>query len=273
MHWCTNLQRNQRFMQIMYVQNTSKWQQFQLQGGLVMKKIKCIICIIIINLVINIFCGCSENLFKGDNSQRSNFMIGYRSKNCMNVMKVLDYDKVKDSLIRFHVIANSDTKEDQALKLKVRDKVIDYLYPYLSKSLSLDESRKIIKNNEDKVQKICEQVIADNNYNYNVKLQLSHENFPDKTYGNLELPQGNYEAFRIIIGKGKGKNWWCVMFPPLCFVDESKAVIEYEKTEEALNKLKPEKQKSGDKKMSNNCLLYTSPSPRDRQKSRMPSSA
>ena len=75
---------------------------------------------------------------------------------------------------------------------------------------------------------------ARNRYNYDVNLQLSRENFPDKSYGNIVLPQGNYEAFRIIIGKGKGRNWWCVMFPPLCFVDESKAEVEYDKVEKEI---------------------------------------
>ncbi|HCW54293.1 MAG TPA: stage II sporulation protein R [Clostridium sp.] len=150
-------------------------------------------------------------------------------------VKVLDYDKVKNSLIRFHVIANSDSNEDQNLKIKVKNQIIDYLYPYLNDSKSLDESREIIKSNISEVKKIAEKVIKDNNYNYDVKIQLSRENFPEKSYGNIVLPQGNYEAFRIIIGSGQGKNWWCVMFPPLCFVDESKAEVEYDKVEERIN--------------------------------------
>ncbi|SFC33627.1 stage II sporulation protein R [Clostridium uliginosum] len=160
--------------------------------------------------------------------------------------KIMNYEEVKDSLIRFHVIANSDTDEDQNLKLKIRDKVIDYLYPYLNNSNSLQESRKIIKNNMNEVQKIAECVIKDNNYSYKVKLELSRENFPEKSYGNITLPQGNYEAFRIIIGDGKGRNWWCVMFPPLCFVDESKAQIQYENTENKINQ-EIEKENSNEK--------------------------
>lgn len=152
--------------------------------------------------------------------------------------KILNYDEVKDTLIRFHVIANSDKDEDQSLKLKVKNKVIDYLYPYLNASQSLDESRKIIKDKMDDVKKLAEQVIKDNNYKYGVKVELSRENFPEKSYGKITLPQGNYEAFRIIIGSGQGKNWWCVMFPPLCFVDETKAEVEYDKTENRLNSKK-----------------------------------
>ena len=149
--------------------------------------------------------------------------------------KTLKYDEVKNALIRFHVIANSDDDEDQQLKLKVKNRVIDYLYPYLSNSSSLDNSREIIKDNMDEVKRISKDVIKEEGYDYDVNLQLSRENFPDKSYGNIVLPQGNYEAFRIIIGKGQGRNWWCVMFPPLCFVDESKAEVEYDKVEENIN--------------------------------------
>lgn len=186
---------------------------------LILKKIICMV-LMIINLIV--FTGCT--------SFKENLAV-QNVTNSKEAQRVLNYDEVKDSLIRFHVIANSDSDEDQKLKLKVRDAVIDYLYPYLNSSKSLEESRKIIKDNMDKVKQIAEEVIKNNNYSYCVKDELSRENFPDKSYGNITLPQGNYEAFRIIIGSGQGKNWWCVMFPPLCFVDESKAQVEYDKTE------------------------------------------
>ncbi|WP_294405447.1 stage II sporulation protein R [uncultured Clostridium sp.] len=181
---------------------------------------KVILLLIIISILsFNIFYGCTTITV---------------DKVCVNNLdaKTLNYDDVKDSLIRFHVIANSDSDEDQTLKLKVKNKVIEYLYPYLSESKSVDNSREIIKSNMDKVKMIAEDVIKREGYNYDVNLELSRENFPDKSYGNIVLPQGNYEAFRIIIGKGDGRNWWCVMFPPLCFVDESKAEVEYDKVEE-----------------------------------------
>lgn len=148
---------------------------------------------------------------------------------------VYSYEEVKDTLIRFHVIANSDTDKDQELKLKVRDKVIEYLYPYLKDSNSLDESRKIIKEQERNIRDIADKVILDNGYSYSVKTELSHENFPEKSYGNIILPQGNYEAFRIIIGNGKGQNWWCVMFPPLCFIDITKGKVEEDESRKELD--------------------------------------
>ncbi|AQS03029.1 stage II sporulation protein R [Clostridium beijerinckii] len=197
-------------------------------------KLKKIVLVVLITLSINIFSGCTS-IVRGNSTSLVNSLIATESNKNDNNMRVLNYDEVKDSLIRFHVIANSDNDDDQQLKLKVKNRVIDYLYPYLNSSQSLDESRKIIKDKMEEVKTLAQQVIKDNNYDYDVKVELSRENFPDKSYGNITLPQGNYEAFRIIIGSGQGRNWWCVMFPPLCFVDESKAQVEYDKTE---NKIK-----------------------------------
>lgn len=192
------------------------------------KKTVFILLLSVLLFMSNVLYGCSDNILSAKT-------LNSESNSSKDNIRVLNYGEVKNSLIRFHVIANSDTDEDQNLKIKVKNEVINYLYPYLNDSKSLNESREIIKEKMPEVKKLAEKVIKDNNYNYSVKLQLSRENFPDKSYGNIVLPQGNYEAFRIIIGSGQGKNWWCVMFPPLCFVDESKAEVEYDKVEERIN--------------------------------------
>lgn len=144
---------------------------------------------------------------------------------------------IENKLIRFHVIANSDSDEDQNLKLKVRDEVLKYMAPKLDDSKSLDESREILKSNDNKVKEIAKKVIKENGYNYGVETTLGKENFPDKTYGNITLPQGEYEAYRIVIGSGNGHNWWCVMFPPLCFVDMSKGQVAYDENEKQMKKV------------------------------------
>lgn len=138
---------------------------------------------------------------------------------------------IADKLIRFHVIANSDTTSDQALKLKVRDEVLNYIAPKLQNSNSIEESREILRKNTEEIQNISKLVIKENGYKYNIRVSLSEENFPVKTYGNITLPQGEYEAYRIIIGSGKGHNWWCVMFPPLCFTDATKGEVAYKEME------------------------------------------
>jgi stage II sporulation protein R len=198
-------------------------------------KVERMIFIVLICVSINIFQGCTS-IQESVNKNIGGNLIGLeKNTQDKDEMRTLNYDEVKDSVIRFHVIANSDSEEDQNLKIKVKNKVIDYLYPYLNDSKSLEESRQIIKDRMQEVRKLAEEVIKDNNYEYSIKIELSRENFPDKSYGNITLPQGNYEAFRIIIGSGQGRNWWCVMFPPLCFVDESKAEVEYDKTENKIN--------------------------------------
>ena len=171
------------------------------------------ICFVLM-FIVNSFCGCTTP----------------------NSSKEYNYDDVKNTLIRFHVIANSDSNEDQNLKLDIKNKVIEYLYPLLSDSKSIDESRKILINNEDKVKEIAYEIINEEGFNYSVDVVLSKENFPQKEYGSIVLPQGEYEAYRIIIGNGQGHNWWCVMFPPLCFIDVTKGQVEDEKSQNALDK-------------------------------------
>ena len=151
----------------------------------------------------------------------------------------LNYDDIKDKLIRFHVIANSDTDEDQNLKLKVRDKVVEALSEKLSNVNSLEEAENVLEENIDYVNEIAKEVIEENNDTYEVTTMLSYENFPDKVYGDCVFPQGNYEAFRVIIGEGKGQNWWCVMFPSLCFVDESKNSVDSSYLKEEIENIEP----------------------------------
>lgn len=128
-------------------------------------------------------------------------------------------DGIRDEIIRFHVRANSDSEEDQALKLKVRDKILKETKYLLKESKSIDETRSIMKNNLDNIKYIAQKVLEDEGENYNVNVTFGIERFPTRKYGNLVFPAGEYEALVVDIGEGKGQNWWCVMFPPLCFVD------------------------------------------------------
>ncbi|MFD3158281.1 stage II sporulation protein R [Haloimpatiens sp. FM7330] len=176
-----------------------------------------------------------------------------------NVMAV-DGNKIQKSvaskIIRFHVIANSDLQEDQALKLKVRDKVLQYMQPKLKNSKNIQESRKILLENDNKIKKIAQQVVKKEGYTYKINTTLSNENFPVKTYGNITLPQGKYEAYRIIIGTGEGHNWWCVMFPPLCFVDITRGEVANNETKSEMKKVLSDKEyKMVDNTINNNVVL------------------
>ncbi len=165
---------------------------------------------------------------------------GVEAANFISENKMSDNVSIEDisgKLIRFHVIANSDSEKDQNLKLKVRDKVLEYVQPLLKDSKNIEESREILNRENEKVLEIAREVIKENGYDYSVESTLDKENFPVKTYGNITLPQGEYEAYRIIIGTGEGQNWWCVMFPPICFVDITKGEVAYEETEEKMKKV------------------------------------
>ncbi len=130
-----------------------------------------------------------------------------------------------ENIIRLHVIANSDSPEDQALKRDVRDAVIAFMKESLEESESIEQTRLIINNNIDKIIQLSEKVIREKGKDYTVKAMLGTYPFPTRAYGDITLPAGNYQALRIIIGEGMGENWWCVLFPPLCFVDASHGTI------------------------------------------------
>lgn len=127
-------------------------------------------------------------------------------------------------IIRFHVRANSDRKEDQSLKLKVRDRILDLMDDRLKDVGSVEESRRIIQASAKDIKAISREVVEDNGYDYDINVSLKKEIFPIKKYGNLVFPQGEYESLTVEIGGAKGENWWCVMFPPLCFVDITHSV-------------------------------------------------
>lgn len=147
---------------------------------------------------------------------------------------------LSESVIRFHVLANSDTTDDQLLKENVRDAVLMYMEPILSDSPSIDETRKRISQHQDEITAVARQIIKNWGKDYSVRTELAHEDFPTKTYGDIVFPAGNYEACRIIIGEGKGQNWWCVMFPPLCYVDVATGVVPLEGKEELKENLTKE---------------------------------
>lgn len=148
-----------------------------------------------------------------------------------------EIESISSKIIRFHVLANSDKEIDQKLKLKVKDEVIKFISPKLKESKSIDESRNILKKHDKEIKDIASNVIKKNGCNYSVATALAKENFPVKVYGNITLPQGSYEAYRILIGDAEGQNWWCVMFPPLCFVDITKGQVAYNETENRMKKV------------------------------------
>lgn len=132
---------------------------------------------------------------------------------------------ISSNVIRLHVIANSDGQYDQNLKFAVRDAVLDKTSHLFSCKTDISSVRAEIENNLDTIRNIAEETVKQEGYEYCVKVSLGNSDFPTKAYGNVTLPAGTYEALKIEIGAAEGKNWWCVMFPPLCFVDAATAQI------------------------------------------------
>ena len=121
-----------------------------------------------------------------------------------------------DRIIRFHVIANSDGEADQELKLKVRDAVTGYTTVLLDGCTDINDAKRLISENREEIVSVAEKVISENGYSYDAVLDEGFEIYPKREYGKYTFPAGNYYSVRIRIGDAKGKNWWCVLFPPMC---------------------------------------------------------
>lgn len=147
---------------------------------------------------------------------------------CLIVVNACSYvsavsSALSSSVLRLHVIANSDSDEDQNLKYIVRDKVLEYVNCSTSGATCKEDLLNML--DLDAIREIAQQTVYDNGYSYPVSVELGYFEFPTKTYGDISLPAGFYDALRIKIGNADGKNWWCVMFPPLCFVDVSSGIV------------------------------------------------
>mgnify|MGYP005768331231 CR=1 FL=1 len=135
------------------------------------------------------------------------------------------YNDIQNSVFRLHVLANSDSKEDQKLKLLVRDNLLEYMNKLCSSCKTKAEAIEIVEQNKEEFKQIALDTIRNAGYSYNVNINIGNFEFPTKNYGDISLPAGYYDALRVEIGEAKGQNWWCVMFPPLCFVDISSGVV------------------------------------------------
>lgn len=138
---------------------------------------------------------------------------------------------IANSVFRLHVIANSDTDEDQNLKYIVRDHLLSYMNEICGNCKTKQEAISLVTENKDTFKQIALDTIKQEGYSYDVTINIGNFEFPTKNYGDISLPAGFYDALRVEIGEAKGRNWWCVMFPPLCFVDISSGIVPEESKE------------------------------------------
>lgn len=147
---------------------------------------------------------------------------------------------ISNSVFRLHVIANSNSTDDQTLKYLVRDELIKYMNSMCQNISSKEEAIKIANENKNEFYNIAKKVIEDNGFNYNVNIDIGNFSFPTKTYGDITLPAGFYDALKVEIGSASGQNWWCVMFPSLCFVDMTNGIVPEESKEDLQNNMNDE---------------------------------
>lgn len=140
----------------------------------------------------------------------------------LGLMPVHGESEIYDSVLRLHVLANSDSEEDQALKLKVRDAILKNSNDIFSNCKTRDDAIAILNQNISVLKNAAEEVIQDEGYEYSVSIELGEENYPTKNYESFCFPSGEYLSLRVIIGNGEGQNWWCVLYPPMCLSAASK---------------------------------------------------
>lgn len=133
---------------------------------------------------------------------------------------------LSDSVLRLHVLANSDKQTDQELKLKVRDRVLQEADAILGEGLTLEETKKQLADNLARLAAAGAETVAKEGYDYPVSASIEQTWFPTKEYQDFSLPEGEYQALRIVIGEGEGQNWWCVVYPPLCMGAVSKSAAD-----------------------------------------------
>lgn len=147
---------------------------------------------------------------------------------------------IESEVIRFHVRANSEDMLDQEIKIKVKDAVVEYLYPLLGEVETVDMARNLLCQELSKIDRSAEEVLKKYGCSYGAKVFFRKEYFPQKTYGDCTFPAGEYFAVVIELGQGQGHNWWCMLYPGLCFVDETFAIVSEEKKEDLQHMLTKE---------------------------------
>lgn len=145
--------------------------------------------------------------------------------------------ELAEDVFRFHVLANSNSEADQELKLKVRDGVISYMKEQIPEDVNKEETKKWALTHLEELEEVSEEIIMNEGFDYDVEARVETILFPKKSYGDITFPAGDYEALRILIGDADGNNWWCVLYPNLCFIDSVHAVVPKNEKEELKEEL------------------------------------
>lgn len=145
--------------------------------------------------------------------------------------------RIAPSLLRFHILANSDSSADQQVKLEVRSLILDYIQELLPPEQGKKETIRCLREQKAAIEKTASQYLAQHGYPYGAELEITRCYFPTRVYDNMVIPCGEYDAARITLGKGKGHNWWCVLYPRFCFVDAACKEIPKESRSQLRNQI------------------------------------
>ena len=140
--------------------------------------------------------------------------------------------EIAGKILRFHVLANSDSEADQNVKKQVRDAVGQLMEPKLAESTDLAETEMIVQQSLDEITEVAERTLEENGYHYGASARIAQVEFPVKSYGEYTFPAGEYEALQVTLGKGRGHNWWCVLYPNMCFQGSVYEVVDDKADEE-----------------------------------------
>lgn len=137
------------------------------------------------------------------------------------------FNDISKNFFRLHIIANSDSTEDQIIKYEIRDSILEYMTPFLKNANNKNDVIDIFNNHMDEIYQIVIAVTKEHQFDRPVKIYISKSHFPAKTYGNIILPEGSYDALKVEVGNAQGQNWWCVMYPCLCILDTNNSSMDY----------------------------------------------
>ena len=143
--------------------------------------------------------------------------------------------QVNTEYLRIHIRANSNEEIDQTVKYQVKNQVVEYLTPFIADCKSKADAEKILNENLENIERVADKVLEQNGFSYKANAKLKIEQFPTRVYGNLELEKGFYKALIIELGNGEGDNWWCVVYPPLCFTGDEVGFVYKSKILEIIN--------------------------------------
>ena len=157
---------------------------------------------------------------------------------CLTLTAGCSYQNNSVEYLRIHIRANSNSQEDQSVKYKIKAEVVNYLTPLITECNSKEQAITLLNLHKLNIEKVCDKVLSDSGFGYKAEVAVRNELFPTRVYGEFTLNEGFYDALIVELGKAKGDNWWCVVYPPLCFAGNDTNVVYKSKILEIINRFK-----------------------------------